>query len=210
MQLVQSPPVAYDWKFEEIYRGVVITDGSAGLLLYAGCLQNAFYDENQQQLIKEGDIVAAYGKVSPYNGLFEVKPDMVKIVNTQAEKDKIAPVSYRTETITDLAKMKPSQTGDMLKVNGLQLYSTVSELNKLNTGEHWVIAVCDADENVINLGINYHVGEGQQEAIRNFLIEHKNDTFNFTGMLSATSNKIDLGPVMIGSKRPIEGFELVA
>ena len=204
---------AYDWKYEEIYRGVVITDGYRGLLLYAGCLQQAFYnDSSAEPNFKEGDIVSIYGKVSPYNGLFEVKPEAVNLVTDETEKAKIAPVEYRTETPESMKKLKQSQTGDMVKMQGLHVYDTVSTISKLLPGAHWVIKLADADNKVINTGINYHVGDGQQEAIQEFLINAKNNksTFNFTGMLSATSSVNDLGPMRIGDKTAVSCYELVA
>lgn len=204
----------YDWSYDEIFRGVVITDGYRGLLLYAGCLQSAFYDENKNPLIQEGDIVAAYGKVSPYNGLFEVKPDLVRKVTDPEEIAKIAPVEYRTETVANLKKMKESQTGDLVKVEGLKVYETTTAIEGLIPGQHWTIQLNDAADakKLIKTGINYHVGEAQQEAIREFILDAKaNKTvFNFTGMISATNSEIDLGPVRIGQKNAIDCYELVA
>lgn len=206
---------AYDWSYEEIFRGVVITDGYKGILLYAGCLQSAFYDDSTSPAkIKEGDIVAIYGKISPYNGLFEVKPELVNLVTAQDEIAKIAPLEYRTETPESLKKLKQSQTGDMMKMEGLKVYDTASTISKLIAGAHWVIKLQDAEDNkkVVNTGINYHVGEGQQEAIKDFLITAKTNksTFSFTGMLSATSNVNDLGPMRIGNKTALECYQLAA
>ena len=203
---------AYDWRYEEIFRGVVITDGYHGILLYAGCLQNSFYDDaNSPAKIKEGDIVSIYGKISPYNGLFEVKPEMINLVTNETEKAKIAAPEYRTETADVFNKLKQSQTGDLVKVTGLKLYDTVSTINKLNPGEHWVIKLQEVESGkVINTSLNYHIGDVQQEAIREFLINAKTSgkTFNFTGMISATSNKNDLGAVMVGTKNAVDCYEL--
>ena len=202
----------YDWSYEEIFRGVVITDGYRGLLLYAGCLQSAFYDQNKTQLIKEGDIVAAYGKVSPYNGLFEVKPELVRKVEDPEEIAKSAPVAYRTETVAALKKLKESQTGDLVKVEGLKVYDTKANIEALSPGQHWTIKLNDAADakKVINTGVNYHIGDAQQTAIQDFLLAAKEakSVFNFTGMVSATNSEIDLGPVRIGQKTASSCFEL--
>ncbi len=204
---------AYDWKYEEIFRGVVITDGSRGILLYAGCLQASFYDDaNSPAKIKEGDIIAVYGQVSPYNGLFEVKPSMINLVTSDTEKAKIAAPTYREETYETFNKLKESDTGDLVKVQDLHLYDTVSTINKLKPGEHWVIRLANAENKTINTGLNYHIGEGQQEAIRNFIIEAKtsNKTFNFTGVITATNSKDELGAMMVGNKTSLQCYELNA
>ena len=202
---------AYDWQYSEIFRGVIISDGYYGLLLYAGCLQKAFYDENQQPLIKEGDIISIYGKVVPYMNLLEVKPETINIVNSQSEKDAIAPVAYREGlSVEDTLKLKFGFTGDLIKLTNLKVYSTKSQIEKLVEGDHWEIKVSGTAEGAkpIEIAVNYHVGAAAQTAIKNFLLDTRNQgkTFNFTGVVSATTGKIQITPMVIGNVPCIDQF----
>ena len=96
----------------------------------------------------------------------------------------------------------------------MKVYETATAIESLIAGQHWTIQLNDANDakKIIKTGVNYHVGETQQEAIRSFMLDAKEGkkVFNFTGMISATNSEIDLGPVRIGQKTAIQCYELAA
>lgn len=200
--------MAYNWVYEEVFRGVGITDGDDGILLYAGCLQASFYESATSEMrIHIGDIIEVYGEVSPYNGLFEVKPRTIRVVTDQAMIDAIAPTVLRTQTVEEFASYKEEDTGALATVEGLKLDMTAIGLSKLKVGEHWVINLKDSEGHKMNLSLNYHIGAEAQEAVRTFLLGlSKSDTFNVNGMISETSNKIEISGVMIGTTPVIDSF----
>lgn len=198
---------AYDWIYEEIFRGVLIADGDDGILLYAGCLQSSFYDsESGPQKIKAGDAIEVYGEVSPYNGLFEVKPRTIRVITEQALIDAIKPAAFREPTIDEFKAFTQKDTGALVKLSGLLLNMTSIALSKLKVGEHWVIELKNSEGKKFNMSVNYHVGAENQEGIRTFLKGLSGAEFTMEGMVSATSNVIDISAVAIAEQTVLEGF----
>lgn len=199
---------AYNWVYEEVFRGVVISDGDDGILLYAGCLQTSFYESATSEMkIKVNDIIEVYGEVSPYNGLFEVKPRTIRVVTEQDLIDAIKPTAMRTQTVEEFASYKEKDTGALATVTGLKLDMTTIALGKLKTGEHWVINLKDEEGHKMNMSLNYHIGAEAQEAVRTFLKGlAKTETFSINGMISETSNKIEISCVVIGNTPVIDSI----
>lgn len=191
---------AYNWIYEEVFRGVVIADGNDGVLLYAGCLQASFYESATSEMkIHIGDIVEVYGEVSPYNGLFEVKPKTIRVVTDQAIVDTIQPTSYREPTAEDFNNYALKDTGALVKMTGMLLNMTSIAINKLEVGKHWVINLKDSSGKKFNMSVNYHVGAETQKAIKTFLTGLSGGSFQMTGMAAATDSIIDISAVMIGN-----------
>ncbi len=198
---------AYNWIYEEIFRGVVISDGDDGILLYAGCLQTSFYDSATGPMkIKQGDVIEVYGEVSPYNGLFEVKPRTIRIITDAETIAKIKPVDYRKPKVEDFVKYKTEDTGALCTVTGLYLNMSKIALNKFEVGTHWVISCKDSEDRAVNVSANYHVGAEVQEGLRTFLKDLNGGAFAITGMVSETSNKIEISLVAIGTKGALENL----
>ncbi len=197
---------AYNWIYEEVFRGVVITDGDDGILLYAGCLQTSFYDSAESEMkIHVGDIIEVYGEVSPYNGLYEVKPRTIRVVTEQDLIDAIQPTTYRQPEVDAFLEYGEKDTGAMLTLTGLMLDMTKIALRKLEVGTHWVINLKNSEGKKINMSLNYHVGSAAQEAVRTFLSELANgESFNMNGIVSSTSSKIEISGVVIGDTPVID------
>lgn len=198
---------AYNWIYEEIFRGVVIADGNDGILLYAGCLQASFYEsETSEMKIKQNDIIEVYGEVSPYNGLFEVKPRTIRVVTEQSLIDAIQPTAFREPTVEQFKGYDQKDTGALVKMTGLLLNMTSIALSKLKVGEHWVIELKDSEGKKMNMSVNYHVGAENQEGIRTFLKGLSGASFNMEGMIAATSNVVDISAVTIGNTPVLDCF----
>ena len=75
-------------KMDDTYAGVYVNSGEYGIMLYAGNLEAQWNANN----VKVGDLVMVIGVASPYNGLFEVKPQVVQPVEA-----KDLPVGYVVE-----------------------------------------------------------------------------------------------------------------
>lgn len=186
---------AYDWNYEEIFRGVIIADGSEGALLYSGCLQTAFYDDEQSDAnIKIGDVVEVYGAVSPYNGLFEIKPQLIRVVkDANLEELGLEEPTFREMTAKEVKESKQENTGDLVRVKGLKLKEG-TDLASLSAGSHWTINVVDTSGDEIAIYVNYHIGANAQNSIKAMLTEIGTGTFTFQGILSAY-NAMQLTPM---------------
>lgn len=202
---------AYDWSYDEIFRGVWITDGADGLMLYAGTLQTDFYDsEDSEAKLKVGDVVQVFGEASPYNGLFEVKPKKVIKVTDQTVIDSIAPASYPTITGAELAAKTIVDTGNIVRISGLKLGKldgTPVDLSSLATGSHWTLN-CNDGTTDITVYVNYHVGATAQTAVKTFLqVLTGSQTFSLLSSVSAY-NAIQLTPICVGNLSVADCFTL--
>ena len=188
---------------------MIIADGGAGTLLYAGKISDLCFNEAGEAIITKGDYVEIYGLVSPYNGLYEVKPQTITKPDPVADAAKIAliqePVfsSYTPKQINDGGI---GLTGNLAEVSGLKLVATddkkslADELSALSTGSHWTLTAVDADGNKIPIYVNYHIGADAQTAIKTLLTGlTATDTFTFKGMISAY-NKKQLTPLDFGGE----------
>lgn len=111
-------------KMDDTYAGVYVNSGAYGIMLYAGNLE-AQWNANE---IAVGDLVEVIGAASPYNGLFEVKPQVVK----KATIDDL-PVGYVVEEPTkqSIGKREFNGTDLLLKDNSKV---TMSALTYLGAG----------------------------------------------------------------------------
>ena len=192
---------AYDWSYDEIFRGVIIADGTSGALLYSGCLQTAFYDDaNSAAKIKVGDVVEVYGEVSPYNGLFEIRPQVVRVTTDAATVAALHEPTFRTVTADEVAASKQENTGDLVRVEGLKLKagtdiaSLVVGKDEKNEYHHWTLTCVDSGDKEVQIYVNYHIGEDAQNAIKTLLSGLNGGTFTFQGILSAY-NAMQLTPM---------------
>ena len=204
---------AYDWRKGGLYTGMVIADGNVGVLLYAGKISDLCFDSEGNALIKKGDYVEIYGLVSPYNGLYEVKPQTIKKLDPADADDAakigaVADPTFGSYTVPEINGGNIELTGNLAEVSGLKLVASdkegkvtlAQELEKLSTGAHWTLNAVDADNNKIAIYVNYHIGAAAQTAIKTLLSGlSETDTFTFKGMISAY-NKKQLTPLDFGDE----------
>ena len=198
----------FEYSSSQLYSGLFITDGAEGIMLYAGCITTAFFD-GDTKLINEGDIISAYGEVSPYNGLFEVKPQKITLITDEVEKAKVAPTQFSELTVEQVNASKQEDTGKLVTVSGLKVKSFnkdgSTDPSVLSVGSHWSITVEDSSGNSTLLYVNYHIGEAAQTAIKDFLTNLGTKSFSFRGALSSY-NGCQLSPVNTADFTAAEGF----
>lgn len=165
---------AYD--ANHFYTGVYIASGADGMMLYAGKLTNYF------GIIDIGDLVMVVGKASPYNGLFEVKPDLVKQID-HAVDGVVEPICT-TYTVPQIKGLTNVKAGDFVKVENLTMVSNIADKTSYKKGEHWTLKAKDASDNEITIYVNYHVKNAVEEEIRQLFIDNAGKTFNIVASLS--------------------------
>ena len=202
---------AYQWTSDQLYSGLWITDGTDGLMLYAGTITEDFFDESGALAINVGDVVRIYGEAAPYNGLFEIKPKSAVKVTDQSIIDTIAPASYPTITGAELKAMTVVDTGNIVKMSGLRLNSldgskTVNP-SSLNPGSHWTLN-CNDGTTDVTIYVNYHMGNDAQTAVKNFLSSlTSGQTFSLTAAVSSY-NAMQLNPLCVGNASVASSFTL--
>lgn len=138
---------------DELYTGLYVGDGDDGVMLYAGNISEACFDENDHMIIDIGDTVMVYGQVSPYNGLFEVKPSKLEKVDDPAIIANIEDPVFNTYTGAELNALEEKDTGRMAKVNGLRL---ITDVSKMSAGDHLTIKAKDDQNTEVTIYLNYH------------------------------------------------------
>ncbi|MFA6376996.1 MAG: hypothetical protein WCW63_00065 [Acholeplasmataceae bacterium] len=180
----------YQFGPDESYRGIFLSDGSDGIMLYAGSISTAFFSDSEV-LINKGDVISVYGLVSPYSGLFEVKPNSITKITDPTTIASIAPLSYQTVGVTDITSGTTVLTGNFVSVPGL----TLKTVPTLTVGSHWTVVAQDASGNELTIYVNYHVGETAQNAIKTiFESLGSTGTFTFQGVVSAY-NSLQVTPI---------------
>ena len=155
--------------YDDMYTGVFLTDGANGMMLYAGNISKVFFNENKELIINEGAYLDVFGYVSIYNGLFEVKPSKITVLTDAADYADIAPAVVTTYTADQVAAIKTSTTGNLIKVEHLRLKDGFDIDKKMKDGAHWTIECVDADGKQVNLYANYHMGTAAQNTIKALL-----------------------------------------
>lgn len=191
----------------QIHNGVFIQDGTDGLQLYAGNISTVMWPEGATEpALKIGDLVHVVGKISPYNGLFEVKPSVLEKVASKPEVEVATPKVYNT--LAELVKKDGEdltsadilqRSGEWVQINEpLTITSTQEEITALKKGAHWNIKAQNEDGLEITVYINYHIGDDAvaqdaQEEIRTLFLANLGKSFTYCGYTSAY-NAIQLTP----------------
>ncbi len=182
----------YSDGYDELYSGAFIANGNDAIMIYAGTITEDFFDAETKELkIHAGDAVEVFGRVSPYNGLYEVKPISVTKITDQSVIESIATPVENPMTVTQVNESKIDATGKLVTLTGLKIKELPKELK---IGSHWTIKAEDASKNEITIYVNYHVGEAAQTAIKTVIEGLGESTFTFHGVLSCY-NKMQVSPV---------------
>ena len=155
------------------YTGVFISDGPDTVMLYSGSL------DNYMDVLTIGALVQVIATWSSYNGLVELKPQSGGVAVLQSDET-IAPAVVVDYTPNQFVGLKTGQSGNLCKVEGLQLTDTQETINGLNAGAHWTLHATAGGKD-INIYVNYHVGDEAQNAIKTLLLANLNKTFTFVG-----------------------------
>jgi hypothetical protein len=163
-----------------MYAGVYIADGERAIMLYAGVMSSLWW-ESEEPAFAIGDLVEVVGSYEPYNGLAEVKPASMVII--ESDPNVLAPVNL---VISDAATQwsKSALTGHDSRITVFNNLTYVSGTVSAN-GQHSSIYFKSGTTEVL-MYINYHVGTAAQDQFRTFVagLTANVSVVNFTGVLS--------------------------
>jgi hypothetical protein len=163
-----------------MYAGVYIADGERAIMLYAGVMSSLWW-ESEEPAFAIGDLVEVVGSYEPYNGLAEVKPASMVII--ESDPNILAPVNL---VISDAATQwsKSALTGHDSRITVFNNLTYVSGTVSAN-GQHSSIYFKSGTTEVL-MYINYHVGTAVQDQFRTFIagLTANVSVVNFTGVLS--------------------------
>lgn len=180
---------------DHIYAGTFIQDGPNAISLYAGQLSKYFTDLG----LKLGDKVRVEGALDIYNGLEQIKPTVISIVedDTLEEPEILEITDFSKFNATDLAK----QSGRLVKVSNVP-YMGLAENSEISisasSGGHYT-ANFGTSTNTIPYYVNYHVGENARNNIAGILNALEvGDTVDLYGVIG-WYNSPQISPVyMVG------------
>lgn len=159
----------------DFHTGVFLSDGPDTVMLYAGSISN-----NMDKL-EIGNLVQVIAIYSAYNGLIEFKPESNGIALLKSDETIAAPVVV-DYTPAQFVALKGASSGNICRVEGLTIASTLDEINALDAsgGKHWTIKA-EAGGKDINIYVNYHIGSEAQTEIKNLLVANYSKSFTFVG-----------------------------
>lgn len=172
----------------EFRNGFWIADGSEGLMLYAGKLENYFGQ------FKIGDLVTVIGTASPYNGLFEVKPDVIQLA--AATPESIAQPVYKTVNETELKAMTTVNTNELVKVENCTITTNVSTLTAAASTQ--ITLKVKFGSTTWDCVVNKHTNLAQREALVAHLKANQGKTFTLRTIISCY-NKLQFGINVCGA-----------
>lgn len=149
---------------DHLYTGVWIQNGEDGIQLYAGNLSKLYFDLELQQ----GDLIRAIGYGSGYNGLLEIKPQLIEKVDEVGELDVTEPIIVEYANADGWSKDDlKNKDGNLIVMKNLTLKTAVGSFKP---GSHWTIKMegtkSDGTTKVeVQLYVNYHIGNAAQEAV---------------------------------------------
>lgn len=166
---------------QHVYAGTYIADGDRAIMLYAGQLSNLWYD-GDTPLLKIGDLIEILGEYAPYNGLAEVKPNTVEIVEDSSILEPVDlviddPATQWNKTYLD------GHDGRMTQFDNLIFKS--ADLKTVS--EHGELKFTAQGTNVeVLIYVNYHIGTVEKQKIHNLVADWTVGVtkINFHGILS--------------------------
>ena len=193
--VVNGVITAYFESPDHTYAGAFIQDGPDAISLYAGSISKDF----EALGLKLGDIVRVEGALDIYNGLEQIKPTAITLVEDDSlQKPQILEVTdFSKFNATDLAQ----QSGRLIKVTNVP-YIGLADKNEISiddtSGNHYTVNFGTA-EHTIPYYVNYHAGKNARNNIAGILKAlEAGDTVDLYGVIG-WYNSPQISPVyMIG------------
>ena len=163
--VVNGVITAYFESPDHTYAGAFIQDGPDAISLYAGSISKDF----EALGLKLGDIVRVEGALDIYNGLEQIKPTAITLVEDDTlQKPQILEVTdFSKFNKTDLAQ----QSGRLIKVTNVP-YIGLADKNEISiddtSGNHYTVNFGTA-EHTIPYYVNYHAGKNARNNIAGIL-----------------------------------------
>lgn len=165
---------------DHLYAGAYIQDGPDAISLYAGSISKDF----EALGLKLGDKVRVEGALDIYNGLEQIKPTSITLVEDDTLKQP------EILEITDLSKFNKTdlaqQSGRLIKVTNVPYIGLAdgSEISIDDTsGNHYTVNFGTA-ENTVPYYVNYHAGKNARNNIAGILRSlEAGDTVDLYGVI---------------------------
>ena len=174
---------------EHEYSGVYVQDGDAGIMLYAGNLSKYWVSQG----LAVGDLVKVQGYLSPYNGLNEVKPNVVLKVKdpSKMEYTVATPTVYEIPAGGFNSAALLGKDGALVKMKDLTFItigknSSVTPTNEYNgsSSTYDYMWFKDSGNNEVGLYLNYHLADRPAMASFFKTLTPGTSKLNFNGHLS--------------------------
>lgn len=165
---------------DHTYAGAYIQDGPDAISLYAGSISKDF----EALGLKLGDKVRVEGALDIYNGLEQIKPTSITLVEDDTLKQP------EILEITDLSKFNKTdlaqQSGRLIKVTNVP-YIGLPDGQKISiddtSGHHYTVNFGTA-ENTVPYYVNYHAGKNARNNIAGILRSlEAGDTVDLYGVI---------------------------
>ncbi len=192
----------HSYDSNHFYTGVYIANGADGMMLYAGKISNYL------GVIDIGDLVMVIGKAAPYDGLFEVKPDSIKVIDHDI--DGVSKPVVTTLTGIQYKALSSVKAGNFIRMENLTLTSDIADKTEYPKGSHWELKAKDESDNTITIYVNYHIKNAVMEEIRQMFADNAGKKFNITGSLGWHSGGQITPIIYEKGKTASMSFEFVA
>ncbi len=181
---------------DHTYAGAYIQDGPDAISLYAGSISKDF----EALGLKLGDKVRVEGTLDIYNGLEQIKPTAITLVEDDTLQDPqiLEVTDFSKFNKTDLAQ----QSGRLIKVTNVPYIGLAkeSEISIDDTSGHHYTVNFGTAEHTIPYYVNYHAGKNARNNIAGILRSlEAGDTVDLYGVIS-WYNAPQISPVYMSGR----------
>lgn len=181
---------------DHTYAGAYIQDGPDAISLYAGSISKDF----EALGLKLGDKVRVEGALDIYNGLEQIKPTAITLVEDDTLQDPqiLEVTDFSKFNKTDLAQ----QSGRLVKVTNVPYIGLAkgSEISIDDTSGHHYTVNFGTAEHTIPYYVNYHAGKNARNNIAGILRSlEAGDTVDLYGVIS-WYNAPQISPVYMSGR----------
>lgn len=187
-----------------LYAGVYVQDGPWALMLYAGKM-SSLWDYDNWTI---GTRLHIVGKLSPYNGLNELKPSLVELASEDVELATPTPLVIEDGDDYGTTQLF-GHDGRLVEIRGAKFVSTET----LAVGSHknikFSLAKTSGGTAEIVFRVNYHIGtDAYNDLIKVVNGLKAGDLVNLYGVIS-WYNTPQISPQFIAGKTPAQCIEVV-
>ncbi|MCQ2776544.1 MAG: hypothetical protein MJ217_02330 [Bacilli bacterium] len=171
----------------EYQNGVWLADGDAGMMLYGSALTAYF------GALHIGDKLMVIGTASPYNGLFEVKPTKLAIVDSTPED--IAPTVFKKCTEADLKAMTVANCSDPVEFENVTIVTDLT--GKLAENSTAITIKVKIGETEMTYYVNKHTNTAERQALIDLINANKGKTCTLKTVMGYNSGTLQFTAAMI-------------
>ena len=172
---------------DHVYAGVFIQDGEYATQLYAGKLSDLWAEND----LKVGDCIFVVGALTLYNGIIELKPDLIEVIDKAA-------YNIADPVTIDITNKTWNRETLMINQTSLITFSdcVYSDGNVSSESSHATINFKHGDD-TIAVYCNYHIGKPAMGAIKTLVGGFEKDKTKVTikGVISFYNETPQILPI---------------